>query len=161
MKIARLMQKFEDWVVSDSMNLCMTFLNITIVIIFFAHYIGCFFFYFGNQEYKNGLQQEVRDETKGWLVAENLIDAGFIKQYITSIYWAFTTMAAVGYGEIVPVEPNEVAYAMVIIIMSSFLFAYSVNSIGTIVSNYNALATQYRERMMYVNSYMLKSEMPN
>jgi hypothetical protein len=79
MKIARLMQKFEDWVVSDSMNLCMTFLNITIVIIFFAHYIGCFFFYFGNQEYKNGLQQEVRDETKGWLVAENLIDAGFIK----------------------------------------------------------------------------------
>ena len=161
MKIARLMQKFEDWVVSDSMNLCMTFLNITIVIIFFAHYIGCFFFYFGNQEYKNGLQQEVRDETKGWLVAENLIDAGFIKQYITSIYWAFTTMAAVGYGEIVPIEPNEVAYAMVIIIMSSFLFAYSVNSIGTIVSNYNALATQYRERMMYVNSYMLKSEMPN
>lgn len=103
----------------------------------------------------------MRDDTKGWLVAEELIDAGFIKQYITSIYWAFTTMAAVGYGEIVPVEPNEVAYAMVIIIMSSFLFAYSVNSIGTIVSNYNALATQYRERMMYVNSYMLKSEMPN
>ena len=77
------------------------------------------------------------------------------------MYWAFTTMAAVGYGEITPVEPNEVAYAMVIIIMSSFMFAYSVNSIGTIVSNYNALATKYRERMMYVNGNMLKARMPS
>ena len=66
-------------------------------------------------------------------------------------------MAAVGYGEITPIEPNEVAFAMVIIILSSFLFAYSVNSIGTIVSNYNALATKYRERMMYVNANMVKA----
>ena len=68
MKIARLLQKFEDWVVSDSMNLCMTFFHITVVIIFIAHYIGCVFYYFGIQEYN-------QDETKGWLVAEDLIGA--------------------------------------------------------------------------------------
>jgi hypothetical protein len=60
-------------------------------------------------------------------------------------------MAAVGYGEITPITKNERVYAMAAMILSSGIFAYTVNSIGTIVSSYNEITGQYRERMMYVN----------
>lgn len=46
-------------------------------------------------------------------------------------------MSAVGYGEIVPVTKDERTYAMAAMIMSCGIFAYTVNSIGNIVSRYN------------------------
>ena len=144
MKIKRLLMKFEEYIVSDQMNLIVTFLNITVLICFTAHYIGCFFFYFGMEEYRN-------DKESGWLPPEDLIKENFGTRYVTSVYWAFTTMAAVGYGEIRPRTEVERTYGMAVIIFSSFIFAYCVNSIGSIISNYNRIATMYRERMLYVN----------
>ena len=70
-------------------------------------------------------------------------------------------MAAVGYGDILPLTKNERTYAMAAMILSSGIFAYTVNSIGTIVSSYNQISAQYRERMMYVNQFMVKKEMPS
>ena len=106
-----------------------TFFNITMKIIIIAHYMGCFFFYFG--------MDDLRTNNRGWLIDEALIDEDFTTQYITSLYWAFTTMSAVGYGEIVPVTKDERTYAMAAMIMSCGIFAYTVNSIGNIVSRYN------------------------
>jgi hypothetical protein len=125
------------------MNLMVTFFNLTIMIIVIAHYMGCFFFYIG--------LDELRETNSGWIIDKNLIDVDFNEKYITSIYWAFTTMAAVGYGDILPLTKNERTYAMAAMIWSSGIFAYTVNSIGTIVSSYNQISAQYRERMMYVN----------
>lgn len=146
MKIKRLLMKFEEYIVSDSMNLVVTFSNITIMICVIAHYMGCFFFYFGVEEYKNDPEKK-----KGWLVADDMVDKDFAVRYVTSVYWAFTTMAAVGYGEISPMENSERTYGMVIIILSSFMFAYSINSISQKVASYNRVTTMYRERMLYVN----------
>jgi hypothetical protein len=121
--------KFEEYIVTDSMDLMVTFFNITMKIIIIAHYMGCFFFYFG--------MDDLRTNNRGWLIDEALIDEDFTTKYITSLYWAFTTMSAVGYGEIVPVTKDERTYAMAAMIMSCGIFAYTVNSIGNIVSRYN------------------------
>jgi hypothetical protein len=128
-KIKRILMKLEEHIVTDSMDLMVTFFNITMKIIIIAHYMGCFFFYFG--------MDDLRTNNRGWLIDEALIDEDFTTQYITSLYWAFTTMSAVGYGEIVPVTKDERTYAMAAMIMSCGIFAYTVNSIGNIVSRYN------------------------
>jgi len=47
-------------------------------------------------------------------------------------------MAAVGYGDIKPITKDERIYGMAAMIMSSGVFAYTVNSISTIVSSYNS-----------------------
>ena len=58
-KIKRILMKFEEYIVTDSMDLMVTFLNITLKIIVIAHYMGCFFFYIGMEEY--------RESDTGWL----------------------------------------------------------------------------------------------
>lgn len=46
-------------------------------------------------------------------------------------------MSSVGYGDIVPVTQTERSAAMAMMILSCGIFAYTVNSIGNIVSQYN------------------------
>lgn len=53
MKIKKLLIKFEEHIVSDQMNLIVTFMNITIMLVFTAHYMGCIFFYIGIEELRN------------------------------------------------------------------------------------------------------------
>lgn len=128
-KIKRLMQKFEEYIVTDSMDLLVTFFNITVKIIVIAHYMGCAFFYIG--------MDELRKHNKGWLIAHDLVDEEFMTRYITSMYWAFTTMIAVGYGDITPTTVNETRFVMIAMITSCGIFAFTVNSISQIVSQFN------------------------
>jgi hyperpolarization activated cyclic nucleotide-gated potassium channel 2 len=151
-KVKRILQKFDDYIVTDQMNLLVTFFNLTIKILFVAHYIGCFFFFYG--------MRELRERNTGWLINSNLVNENLRTQFITSIYWGMVTMAGVGYGDVVPITKNERVYAMMVIIFTSGIFAYTVNSIGTIVSEYSSSAASYREKMMYVNKYMIEKEMP-
>lgn len=76
------------------------------------------------------------------------------------MYWAITTMAAVGYGEIVPKTETERVVCLIMMMFSCGIFAYTVNSIGNIVSRFNRIATSFREKMMYVNMYFSQKNMP-
>jgi uncharacterized protein (DUF2164 family) len=52
-KLKKIMMKFDEYIVTDSMDLMVTFINITIYIMFIAHYMGCFFYYKGLDELRN------------------------------------------------------------------------------------------------------------
>lgn len=69
-KIKKLLIKFEEYIVTDSMDLMVTFFNITIKIIVVAHYMGCMVFYIGMDGERNG--------EKGWLSSKELLDEEFV-----------------------------------------------------------------------------------
>ena len=102
---------------------------------FIAHWVACFFWMVGSSNLDpNG---------SCWSRKNDLFDQPLSYQYITSLYWAFTTMVTVGYGDIAPTNTYERLYVMVAMLIASGVFAYTINSIGTIVSRYNFLAVQY------------------
>ena len=69
-------------------------------------------------------------------------------------------MITVGYGDVHPMSTQERIYVMIAMLVASGSFSYILNSIGNIVSRYNILARNYRERMNYVNKYLIKKEVP-
>ena len=69
-------------------------------------------------------------------------------------------MTTVGYGDLVPRTESEKIYAMAAMIVACGTFAYTVGSIGSIVSKRSAEANSYRERSNAVNSYLKKNDIP-
>ena len=66
MKLKKLLMRFEDYIVSDSMDLLVTFLNITVKVIVIAHYMSCLFFYVG--------MDEIRAGRESWIMVEEVYE---------------------------------------------------------------------------------------
>jgi len=80
------------------------------------------------------------NEPVSWLKVNGLLDASKQERYVNALYWAFTTMTTVGYGDLHPASSIERIMVIVNMLLAAALFAYIINDIGQIVSNYNKLA---------------------
>ena len=84
-----------------------------------------------------------------------------MSQYITSFYWSITTMATVGYGDIAPSTNLEMMFVIFGMCIACGIFAYSVGSIGTIVNRPNLMTAEFRTKMLHINQFLMKHEIPN
>lgn len=50
-----------------------------------------------------------------------------------ALYFAFTTMTTVGYGDITPTTNVETLFVIIAMVLTNVLFAYIFNSIGNII----------------------------
>jgi hyperpolarization activated cyclic nucleotide-gated potassium channel 2 len=87
-------------------------------------------------------------------------DMTTMEQYITSVYWAITTMVTVGYGDITPKTTPERMVTIFNMLLAAGLYAYIINEISMMVRMYNTLATKYEERMKYVNKFIKQKGLP-
>jgi CRP-like cAMP-binding protein len=131
---------------SDSFNILIQFSKLLFIVLFIAHWGGCFWFFLGTSEFQ--------DKGTSWLSKINLIDSSTFDQYISSIYYYITTMTTVGYGDITPVTPNEKMYAMISMILACGVFAYVIGSIGTVLSSRYDEEMIFKQKIMYVDQYL-------
>lgn len=59
-------------------------------------------------------------------------------------------MATIGYGDITPTNDNEVVFATITMFIASGVFAYTLNSIGTIFGNLN----EEKKHIQYFKIYL-------
>lgn len=55
--------------------------------------------------------------------------------YVNALYFSFITCTTVGYGDISPQTTKERLYGIIMALISCGIFAYAVNTIGSIFSN--------------------------
>lgn len=63
-------------------------------------------------------------------------------------------MISIGYGDITPKNPTEVAFTIVIQFLSCLLYGYSINSIWSIVQELNMKKIKIHSRLNLINVYM-------
>jgi len=57
--------------------------------------------------------------------------------YLYSFYYIFVTMVTVGYGDFAPKTELEMILCIFTMLFTCGMFAYALNSINTIIANYN------------------------
>ncbi|CAG9318440.1 unnamed protein product [Blepharisma stoltei] len=152
-KLKRILIKLEDYIASNTIATFFVFLRLLAVVFFIAHWTACWWYFLG--------AYNMSDHPQTWVTAAKIDNSPNFDKYITSLYWAFTTMTTVGYGDIVPLTVGEKIYAMFSMIVACGVFAYTVGSIGSLVSKQNAVENAYREQVVAVNRYMRKKDLPH
>lgn len=100
-----------------------------------VHSIACFFYLLANNE-NIGLENSY--------LGNNLLNND--QAYVKTLYYTITTISTVGYGDIYPKTPSEIAYVMFVQFIGVMIFAFLTGSITSILMNLNL-----REKMLSEN----------
>jgi hypothetical protein len=152
-KIGKLMYKLEEYIVTDTLSSIVDAIKLLTIILYVGHWLAWLFYFIGDYESSA--------EPLSWITVNKIIDSSLFTKYMTSYYWAFTTMTTVGYGDITPNTNNEMLFVMFGMIVAWGVFAYSVGSIGTIVNKSNLMTAEFRTRMLHINQFLMKRDIPN
>eukprot|EP00004_Rigifila_ramosa_P022123 TRINITY_DN5988_c0_g1_i1.p1 TRINITY_DN5988_c0_g1~~TRINITY_DN5988_c0_g1_i1.p1 ORF type:complete len:926 (+),score=223.46 TRINITY_DN5988_c0_g1_i1:309-2780(+) len=114
--------------------------SITVLV---AHITACVWFWVGRL-----------DESKGWVVHYELKDEDHYTQYIVSLYWAFTVLTTVGFGDITPQANMERIFAMFVILCGAGLFATTFGIITNLVASKDRGQLRFTEKFETVREFM-------
>jgi len=80
--------------------------------------------------------------------------------YNTVIYWSFTTLSTVGYGDITPCNNMEMTYTVASMVCGSAMFAYIVGNISSVVTSRKGQELRMQEKMRELHEYLELRKIP-
>ena len=96
---------------------------------------------------------------QNWIFNNKFQDYDDVELYLTSVYWATTTLTTVGYGDIHAYNNSERVFACFSMIIGIFLYSYIIGAITNLLSNMDLREAKLARKLDIVNR--LHREYPN
>ncbi|KAM3136932.1 hypothetical protein pb186bvf_011017 [Paramecium bursaria] len=150
-KLKMIFNRIEEFFqVSTTIITIVSFLQLSVFVLFWSHWLGCIFHFIGQNE----------DPNINWLVKFGLYDETWDVRYVNSIYWAVTTMTTVGYGDLSPQTPIERLFGVFFLLIACGVFSFTMNTIGNTMQQLSQKQDQYQKKISDINNYMGKVKLP-
>ncbi|KAK3258633.1 hypothetical protein CYMTET_32330, partial [Cymbomonas tetramitiformis] len=130
-----------------------------------GHICGCAFYFMSTQQMWTPYERELYEtgERIPW-IAEHFGDdydsTPVGPRYLSSLYWAFSTMSTVGYGDISSSTFAERTFAIFVIILGTFMFGYIVAQVMSEVDAANQTSMRHRHKLTQVAAYIQDLQLP-
>ncbi|GMI32533.1 hypothetical protein TrRE_jg6226 [Triparma retinervis] len=147
-------EQFDDWIHMSASRHTLRMSKLLVGTILASHVNCCIWAGVGNSNDDNNWLDHYVSEDSGF----ERDNAGSV--YLGAMYWSIQTMTTVGYGDILPQNDAERAYSIFSMLLGGGYYGFIVATMASLVSNLDANAKSYYEKMDNVTSYMKKRKFP-
>ena len=124
-------------------------------LILLCHFVGCMWIFIG---------RTVPDEetgVTGWIEAGDYTGTTTSQLYLTSFYFAMTTLTTVGYGDISGNNTTERILCIFLHLIGVISYSIAAGSLTSILSNYDEMNQQTNEKLHVLNRLYKENNLPN
>eukprot|EP00850_Spirogloea_muscicola_P007210 SM000036S13254 [mRNA] locus=s36:140081:146191:- [translate_table: standard] len=124
------------------------------LIFFAAHWAACGFYLLARLHDFDSTTWVAHDEP-------GLQFTGPFTAYVTSIYWAMTTLSTTGYGDFAAFTNSERLWTAGFMAINLGLTAYVLGNMTVLLTKADAQTAQYRDKLATINRYMKAHNVPS
>lgn len=94
-----------------------------------------------------------------WVVRYNQVDSTNLEVYISACYWAITTLATVGYGDIIPANTLDRAYCSLVMLLGVVFYSYTIGTVTGLLGDFDRRQTKLHGKLSALQSLAKKYQL--
>jgi hyperpolarization activated cyclic nucleotide-gated potassium channel 1 len=88
-----------------------------------------------------------------WVMKYRLYDQSQARLYLTSVYWAVTTITTVGYGDITPGNELERAFAFMWMLIGVGFYSFTIGSLSSVLTSIDSRESILNSKMAAIHEF--------
>ncbi|XP_018911095.2 voltage-gated inwardly rectifying potassium channel KCNH6 isoform X3 [Bemisia tabaci] len=158
-RVARKIDRYSEYGAAVLLLLMATFALI-------AHWLACIWYAIGNAERprlkaKVGWLDHLAEDTQQAYFPNNTGGPSIRSKYITALYFTFTSLTSVGFGNVAPTTDAEKTFTICVMLVGSLMYASIFGNVSAIIQRLYSGTSRYQIQMFRVREFIRFHKIPN
>ncbi|XP_076390676.1 potassium voltage-gated channel seizure isoform X4 [Megachile rotundata] len=158
-RVARKIDRYSEYGAAVLLLLMGTFALI-------AHWMACIWYAIGNAERptlksKVGWLDILANDTHQFYSHNNTGGPSKKSRYITALYFTFSSLTSVGFGNVAPNTDAEKIFTIIVMLIGSLMYASIFGNVSAIIQRLYSGTARYHTQMLRVREFIRFHQIPN
>ncbi|XP_033606226.1 potassium voltage-gated channel subfamily H member 2 isoform X3 [Cryptotermes secundus] len=158
-RVARKIDRYSEYGAAVLLLLMATFALI-------AHWLACIWYAIGHAERpllksKVGWLDILANDTHQFYYANNTGGPSIKSRYITALYFTFSSLTSVGFGNVAPNTDAEKVFTICVMLVGSLMYASIFGNVSAIIQRLYSGTARYHTQMLRVREFIRFHQIPN